>query len=118
MSYVTIDVQDVATGEVFDELVLRSEMPEIGAEIDLEIDGVMRRVQRVLVPPQEHVVHKYESIVGWTLPTLNQAKRRGLVRAPRYDQKGRPVFNSRKEIADYQHRVNDSGRGNQIAWER
>lgn len=121
MSYVSIDVEDVKTGEVFDDLVLRRELPEIGAEFDSEVGcepGKTRRVRRVIVPPQEHVTHRYEEIVGWTLPTLKQAKARGLVRAPRYDAKGRPVFNSRREIADYEHRVNDSGKGHQIRWER
>lgn len=64
-------------------------------------------------------VRKYDHIVGWTQPTLKQVKEQGLVRAPRYDKKGRPVFTSRREIENYAAEVNHTGRnGHEIKWER
>lgn len=62
-------------------------------------------------------VKDYSEIVGWSQPTLKMAKEQGLTRAPRYDKGGRPVFTNKRELMDYQARVNDNPRSrNQIEW--
>lgn len=116
MSWKSVELEVVETGERTWDLFPASEMPMLGAEFEHE----GRMVRRVLeVPRQEGVdVTSYE-FIGWQHPRLNKVEAQGLVRAPRYDAKGRPVFRSRKEVTEYAARVNDSAaEGRQIKWER
>lgn len=116
MSWKSVELEDVESGERTWDLFPAAEMPGLGQEFEHE----GRRVRRVLEAPRREGVDVpgYE-FVGWQHPTLKQVKERGLVRAPRYDAKGRPVFRSRREVNEYAARVNDNPAENrQITWER
>lgn len=116
MSWKSVELEDVETGERTWDLFPASEMPALGAEFVHE----GRRMRRVLEAPRREGIDStsYE-FVGWQHPRLNKVKALGLVKAPRYDRKGRPVFRSRKEVTEYAARVNDNpAEGRQIQWER
>lgn len=117
MSYVSVDFEDVETGVRFWDLCSRSEMPELGVEVELEVDGEMRRVRRIMSVPQQADVAYYEQITGWSQPTLKQAKAKGQTLAKHYDKHGRPVFTSRREINEYQAKANDNpNQGATLHW--
>lgn len=119
MSYRTVDFEDVETGARFWDLCAASEIPEIGAVVELEVDGELRRVRRIISAPPPPAVAGYDQIVGWTQPTLKQARAKGQTLAKHYDKFGRPVFTSRREIAEYQAQANDNPKqGATLNWER
>ncbi len=112
MTFITIDAvtEDGVQHEV---LVRASEAPRIGDEF-VE-DGIrMQRVPSIPMPPR---VKKYE-FVGYSLPNRKHAAAQGRTMAPRYDSRGRPVFESRREVQEYAARVNDNpNEGYKLEWD-
>lgn len=112
MSFITIDAED-EQGTHFEVLVDRDEAPENGDWFYYE-GKTLRRIPSV---PQRPRVKRYE-FKGWSLPRQKAAIAQGRTLAPQYDEKGVPVFTSRREMSEYVSRVNDNpNEGVRIEWD-
>jgi len=114
MSYITVDAED-AEGRSVEVLVSASAPPRIGDEF--EVDGV--KLRRLPSMPIGKVRRDIEGVVGWSQPRLKTVTKHGLTRAPRYNERGFPVFNSRREVNEYVASYNDNEKngGHRIAWD-
>ena len=113
MTWITIDVED-ERGRVREALVDGSQPPRIGEWFDDEGERVRRLPARV----QARVKKSISAVTGYQLPRLKDVERHGFARAPRYNDRGYAVFDSRKEVDDYVARYNDNPvNGGSIAWD-
>lgn len=108
--WITWDVEDVETGEVFPYLFERHRVPEVGERLKVQYRGVLREVRRIFsVCQQRAQVRKYDGQIESTLPTRRHALQRGLPLAPGYDPKtDLPRFTSRAAINKYAAALNRS----------
>jgi len=112
MSLIKIDAED-ESGRVFEVLVDRAEVPLTGDYFFYE-GQTLRRIPSV---PQRARVKQYE-FKGWSLPRKAAAVKQGRTLAPHYDERGVPVFTSRREMSEYVSAVNDNpNEGVQIQWD-
>ena len=72
MAYILVDLIDLQTGEVYEELYDRNEAPVFGAEFDYVHNGECRRVARRIAAPQAPIA-KEVSCVAYSRPKWDPA---------------------------------------------
>lgn len=113
MAYITIDAI-TEDNERVEALVDSSDPPRIGDFFDYE--GV--RLRRLPTVPHARVKKSISEVVAYSLPRKKTVDKYGLAAAPRYNDRGFAVFDSRKEIAEFAAKHNDDPvNGGQIAWD-
>lgn len=113
MSFLTVDAETEG-GEVVEALVSASEPPRMGEWFDY--DGA--RLRRLPTVPNALVKKSVSDVVAYSLPRRKTVEKYGLTKAPRYDQNGFAVFDSRREVQEFASKHNDNpSNGGQIAWD-
>lgn len=112
MGWITVDVED-EQGRRGEALVPSEEPPRIGDWFDDEGRRVRRLPTRVAAR-----VKSVNQVVGYSLPRLKDVRKYGYAKAPRYNDRGFPVFDSQREVTEFISRNNDNPvNGGQLAWD-
>jgi hypothetical protein len=113
MIYMTIDAED-ARGKRCEVLVDAANPPRIGDWF--KEDG--RKLRRLPSIPEARVKRSVSEVTAYQLPRLKDVEKYGYARAPRYNERGFAVFDSRREVNEYVSRHNDNPtHGGTIAWD-
>jgi len=111
MSYITINAQDVGTGEVVEAIINNSDV-RIGDEF--EENG--RKLRRL--PNTFATRIKDKPFLAHGLPHEDAVEGTGFTRAPHYVN-GVPAFTSKAERSEYMAKHNDNpAHGDQIVWDQ
>ncbi len=112
MSFITIDAHDTK-GRRVEVLVDASSPPAFGETFKDE----GKTYVRVPSVPQKPRVKQYR-FIGHSLPNKKHALAQGRTLAKNYDDKGRPAFDSRREVQEYMAKFNDNPvEGHQLEWD-
>lgn len=113
MAFITIDAITEDNRRV-EALVDSSDPPRIGEFFNYEGE----RLRRLPTVPHARVKKSIDAVVGYSLPRRKTVEKYGLTKAPRYNDRGFAVFDSRREVQEFCAKHNDNpSNGGQLAWD-
>ena len=108
MSYIVVDLVDVETGVIHEELFERSKAPETGVEFKHVLEGRERTVRRVYSVPQGAIVKEVEC-VAYSRPRWDPAFKH-------HTKRGFGVVRGKKDLQRVLDNVKRRSTGEEQEW--